>query len=153
MFMCRWMSYVPLLNSIYAMSLGHRLPRLLFEALANTTSSNNPHTFHTTSMMKHTQTITTMKRILTTPKTLPVATVTSHAAMAYSTRLSQTRLSHHTMSTIPTKASTITHPPLTPSSTRTTRGVPTLSICDYLCSIQMGGAACSCSVPLVPGKK
>ncbi|KAH3699544.1 hypothetical protein DPMN_074502 [Dreissena polymorpha] len=29
----------------------------------------------------------------------------------------------------------------------------TLSMCDYLCSIQMGGAACVCSAPIVPGRK
>ncbi|KAL4228648.1 hypothetical protein ACF0H5_011693 [Mactra antiquata] len=29
----------------------------------------------------------------------------------------------------------------------------TLSMCDYLCSIQMGGSACDCSISIVPGKK
>lgn len=29
----------------------------------------------------------------------------------------------------------------------------TLSLCDYLCSIQMGGSACDCSVSIVPGKR
>ncbi|KAH3699545.1 hypothetical protein DPMN_074503 [Dreissena polymorpha] len=38
----------------------------------------------------------------------------------------------------------------TVSTTAPTR--TTMSMCDYLCAIQEGGAACSCSKPIVPGK-
>lgn len=147
--MCRWTICVQLIYPSYSICLGYRLPRLLFQEQANTTlqpsTSNDPETVPATSITKQTQKITT-KHLLTTPKTLPV--VTSHTAKTYSTGLSPTALSHTTTTsptTISTTASTTTHP--------TTTRVATLSICDYLCSIQMGGAACSCSVPLVPGRK
>ncbi|XP_076437263.1 uncharacterized protein LOC143276563 [Babylonia areolata] len=38
---------------------------------------------------------------------------------------------------------------------RTTRSptITTTDICDYLCSIQLGGQACECSRPSLPGRK
>ncbi|KAH3702308.1 hypothetical protein DPMN_077321 [Dreissena polymorpha] len=54
----------------------------------------------------------------------------------------------------PLRTTTTKSTPQTTTSTTTTRlAVSTLSMCDYLCSIQMGGAACSCSKPIIPGRR
>ncbi|XP_052806614.1 uncharacterized protein LOC128235865 [Mya arenaria] len=47
-----------------------------------------------------------------------------------------------------------TSPPTTLSTTTTitTSTTTTQSMCDYLCSIQEGGAACDCSKSIVPGR-
>ena len=48
---------------------------------------------------------------------------------------------------------TATVPPIKSTTTMTDKTTAsTMSMCDYLCSIQQGGAACSCSKAIVPGK-
>ncbi|XP_071103148.1 uncharacterized protein [Haliotis cracherodii] len=42
---------------------------------------------------------------------------------------------------------------LTHHSGTTPAPVTTTDICDYLCSIQLGGDACHCSIPGLPGRK
>ncbi|KAL4228649.1 hypothetical protein ACF0H5_011694 [Mactra antiquata] len=62
-----------------------------------------------------------------------------------------------TQTTVMTSSTTSSTPVPTTTSTTPTSSTTTISskqsICDYLCSIQMGGAACSCSISLVPGRK
>ena len=40
----------------------------------------------------------------------------------------------------------------TPAPTTAALTKSTMSICDYLCSVQRGGAACKCSSPVLPGR-
>ncbi|RUS79062.1 hypothetical protein EGW08_013167 [Elysia chlorotica] len=59
--------------------------------------------------------------------------------------------------TTPTDATTSPPPTTTKAPTlrykiTTTTAEPVTSICDYLCAHQMGGDACRCSNPSLPGK-
>uniref|UniRef100_A0A194AML8 Uncharacterized protein n=1 Tax=Pinctada fucata TaxID=50426 RepID=A0A194AML8_PINFU len=64
---------------------------------------------------------------------------------------------HHHSSTVAPSTITITTPSTMPSTTLQTatlaRLVMTTHICDHLCEQQLGGEACHCSKPGLPGEE
>ncbi|XP_045208506.2 uncharacterized protein LOC123560372 [Mercenaria mercenaria] len=138
----------PVVSLHYGCFCGNHSLNAAQETTLTTNTSTSAATISSTITSSATQTTFTTAAPTTVIQSNSSTIAAQESTLTPNASTSATTISSTAPTTI--KSSTKT---TTSTTVPTTTGVSTLSMCDYLCSIQMGGAACSCSIPLVPGRK